>query len=43
MAKQKSIDYILGMFTGASIMLAAWDCTNGTHLIVYHPVSESCE
>ena len=32
MAKQKSIDYILGMITGASIMLAAWACTNGTHL-----------
>ena len=33
MAKQKSIDYILEMITGASIMLAAWACTNGTHLI----------
>ena len=33
MAKQKSIDYILGMITGASIMLAALACTNGTHLI----------
>ena len=32
MAKQKNIDYILGMITGASIMLAAWACTNGTHL-----------
>ena len=32
MAKQKSIDYILGMITGASIMLAAWACINGTHL-----------
>ena len=32
MAKQKSIDYILGMITGASIMIAAWACTNGTHL-----------
>ena len=32
MAKQKNIDYILGMITGAFIMLAAWACTNGTHL-----------
>ena len=32
MAKQKSNDNILGMVTGASIMLAAWACTNGTHL-----------
>ena len=32
MAKQKSIDYILGMIMGAPIMLAAWACTNGTHL-----------
>ena len=32
MAKQKSIDYILGMITGAFIMLAVWACTNGTHL-----------
>ena len=32
LAKQKSIDYILGMITGASIMLAAWAGTNGTHL-----------
>ena len=32
MAKEKSIDYILGMITGASIMLAAWACTNGAHL-----------
>ena len=34
MAKQKSIDYILGMITGASIILVAWACTNGTHLNV---------
>ena len=32
MAKKKSIDYILGMITGASIMLVAWACTNGSHL-----------
>ena len=32
MAKQKSMDYILEMIAGASIMLAAWACTNGTHL-----------
>ena len=32
MAKQKSIDYILGMITGASIMLATWTGTNRTHL-----------
>ena len=28
MAKKKSIDYILGMITGASLMLAFWACTN---------------
>ncbi len=28
MAKQKSIDYILGMITGASLMLAFWACTS---------------
>ena len=28
MAKQKSIDYIFGMITGASLMLAFWACTN---------------
>ena len=27
MAKKKSIDYILGMITGASLMLAFWACT----------------
>ena len=32
LAKQKSIDYILGMITRASIMVAALACTNGTHL-----------
>ena len=28
MAKNKSIDYIFGMITGASLMLAFWACTN---------------
>ena len=28
MAKQKSIDYILGMITRASIMIAVWACTS---------------
>ena len=28
MAKKKSIYYILGMITGASLMLAFWACTN---------------
>ena len=28
MAKQKSIDYILGMITRASIMIAAWAGTS---------------
>ena len=28
MIKKKSIDYILGMITGASLMLAFWGCTN---------------
>ena len=27
MAKKKSIDYILGIITGASLMLAFWACT----------------
>ncbi len=32
MAKQKSIDYILGMITGASLMIAVWACTSGSPL-----------
>ena len=32
MAKQKSIDYLLGMITGASLMIAAWACTSGNPL-----------
>ena len=28
MLKSKSIDYIFGMITGASLMLAFWACTN---------------
>ena len=28
MLKNKSIDYIFGMITGASIMLAFWACTS---------------
>ena len=28
MAKQKSLDYIFGMITGASLMLAFWACTH---------------
>ena len=28
MIKKKSIDYILGMITGASLILAFWACTN---------------
>ena len=31
MKKNKSIDYILGIITGASLMLAFWACT-GTPL-----------
>ena len=27
MLKKKSIDYIFGMITGASLMLAFWACT----------------
>jgi len=27
MLKNKSIDYIFGMITGASLMLAFWACT----------------
>ena len=27
MAKRKSIDYIFGMITGASLMIAFWACT----------------
>ena len=32
MAKKKSIDYIFGMITGASMMLALWACT-GNELV----------
>ena len=28
MAKKKSIDYIFGMITGASLMVAFWACTS---------------
>ena len=28
MLKNKSIDYIFGMITGASLMLAFWACTS---------------
>jgi len=28
MLKNKSIDYIFGMITGASLMVAFWVCTN---------------
>ena len=28
MGKNKSIDYIFGMITGASLMLAFWACTS---------------
>ena len=28
MIKNKSIDYIFGMITGASLMLAFWACTH---------------
>ena len=28
MAKQKSIDYILGMIIGNSLMIVAWACTS---------------
>ena len=28
MIKKKSIDYIFGMITGASLMMAFWACTN---------------
>mgnify|MGYP001476809153 FL=1 len=28
MLKRKSIDYIFGMITGASLMLAFWACTH---------------
>ena len=34
MKKQKSIDYILGMITGASLMLAFWACTSN-ELVAY--------
>ena len=32
MAKKKSVDYIFGMITGASMMLALWACT-GNELV----------
>ena len=28
MLKNKSIDYVFGMITGASLMVAFWACTN---------------
>ena len=28
MIKNKSIDYVFGMITGASLMLAIWSCTS---------------
>jgi len=28
MIKNKSMDYILGMITGAAVMLAIWGCTH---------------
>ena len=33
MIKQKSMDYILGMITGISIMIAVWACTSGNPVI----------
>ncbi len=33
MVKQKSIDYILGMITGISIMIAVWACTSGNPVV----------
>ena len=30
MAKQKSLDYILGMITGASLIIALWACTGNS-------------
>jgi hypothetical protein len=32
MVKQKNIDYILGMITGASLMIPARPCTSGNPL-----------
>jgi len=32
MVKRKSIDYILGMITGISVMIAIWACTSGSPL-----------
>ena len=35
MLKRKSIDYIFGMITGASLMLAFWACA-GNNLSAYN-------
>ena len=43
MAKQKSIDYILGMITGASIMIAVWACTSGSPVIAAGSTTEEVE
>ena len=43
MAKQKSIDYILGMITGASIMIAVWACTSGSPVIAASSTTQEVE
>ena len=30
MVKEKSMDYILGIITGASLMIALWACTHNS-------------
>ena len=41
MIKKKFIDYIFGMITGASLMVAFWACTNtplGASAAFFYPV-----
>ena len=41
MAKHKSLDYILGMITGAALMITAWVCSIGSPLnIICNTIQE---
>ena len=40
MAKQKSLDYILGMITGASLIIALWACTGNNLSAVAQDIQE---
>ena len=40
MLKKKSIDYIFGMITGASLTLAFWACTSNNLVASSDPVQQ---